>query len=107
MQAGKLRHYVTVEEYNQTGTGTRGQQTGDWETLYANVPAEIVNMTGRELEQARQVWATATDKITIRYHASITTKHRVSFDGQVFNIQSVNNDPQKRVTTLICGREAA
>lgn len=107
MRAGKLRHYVNVEHKVTTGpTDTRGHTVAEWQTLYADVPAEVVTLSGREVELARQITASADHRITIRYHSGITEEMRFALGDRVFNIVWINNvDQRNRTLETLCTEE--
>lgn len=107
MEAGKLRNYVDIESFTQTSTGVRGSAVGTWTATYENVPASIEDLSGRELELARQTIATATTKIVIRYHSGVTTKQRINHNDKIYNIEFVANpENRNRELILTCSREA-
>src|SRR4051794_26204140 len=89
IRAGDLRHLVQLQSYTSS-TGDRGQSVKSWST-YATVPAMIEELGGRQLELARQLVATATHRITLRYQSSLTVKDRVVFGSSVYNIGSIQN----------------
>jgi SPP1 family predicted phage head-tail adaptor len=91
VNAGDLRHKVTVQSYTITSTGDRGQPVKSWST-YATVPAMIEELGGRKLELARQQVATATHKVTIRYLSQLTVKDRFVFGSLTLNIGSIQNE---------------
>lgn len=108
MDAGKLRHYVTIQTYAETSAGSRGEKQGGWQDALATVPAEIVTLTGRELELARQIIAQASVRIRLRYHVGVTTKSRIVWNGRVFNVVHVNNvDQRNRELVCLCSEGAA
>lgn len=86
--AGSLRHRVTVQR-RTSAVGTRGQSTEVWDDLFSCY-ANVESLSGRELEQAQKVVATASTRITIRLpkQYTITTKDRIKFKTQFYNIGS-------------------
>jgi len=89
MQAGKLRHRVTIEQPTET-QDAYGSVVQSWATL-ATVWAAIEPVTGRER------FATTGDvryaenevHIRIRYRDDITPKMRVVHGSDVYNIRAV------------------
>ncbi len=66
MRAGKLRHRVNVL-LPSTTAGSRGSnRSGNPTTVLTNVPCAIETLSGVELELARQTFARATSKVTMR-----------------------------------------
>lgn len=75
IQAGKLRHKVTI----QTPTETQdeyGQPVQTWAT-FAEVFASVEPIRGREFFAAQQIQSDVTTRIRIRYLSGVTTKMRV------------------------------
>ncbi len=71
-------------------TGDRGQASKTWST-YATVWAAVDELSGRKLELARQLVATASHKLIIRYHADLTVKDRVVWGDKTLWIGHVEN----------------
>lgn len=90
--AGELRHRITIEQ-RTSAVGSRGQSTEVWEELDKRW-ARVSDLSGRELEQARQVVATATHRVEMRGPRTytLTTKHRIKFGSLTFNIGSIGFD---------------
>lgn len=103
MQAGKLRHYVTVQTYEATGVDNRGNRTGAWEPLFEKVPCEIVTLAGKELEMARAIVAQANVKIRMRYLPGLSARHQITWQGRTFHIGAIDNVEQRnRELVLTC-----
>jgi SPP1 family predicted phage head-tail adaptor len=103
MRAGQYRQFADVEHNVKTTMGDRGQIKPDWQTLYSSVPMSIENLSGRQLELARQLIPTATHKVQLRYLSGIAPMMRVAFNGRYFNIESVDEkDFRDRYLTLLC-----
>ena len=101
---GSLRHRVTIQE-PPSGTGTRGERTGDWSDL-ATVRAHIEQLSGAELIQAHQQVANASHRVTIRYTAGVTPEQRVKFGDRYLYVGAVNNvDELNRLIVLTCREE--
>lgn len=102
MQGGKLRDFVTIQSFEVDSIGTRGEQIGEWTDLYVNVPAQVKGLTGREATLARQILATSDTLVTIRFMEGITTKNRIVFNSQTFNIEQITNT-ENRNRELVIG----
>lgn len=108
-QAGKLRHRLKVRKPPpKTERDSRGRRSSDYvdETVNGEpviVSGDILPLSGTELEDARQLWATATATIVIRYPRSwtLTTKHRFEYQGRVFDVGYVP-DPTELKEELHC-----
>lgn len=96
MQAGKLRHAVTLKS---APSGTSGQDEfgapGTSYTTYATTWASIVPLEGEELMLAQQVNPELQHKVTIRYHSSVTNTDRIAFGSRDLEIVSIIN-PEER-----------
>lgn len=90
MRAGSLKHQVLIQEKTVTGTGDRGQPVYTWNTLIT-VPASISPLNGRKAEIARQLVASATHTVTLRYYAGLTETMRLLYGSRVFNIGFIKN----------------
>lgn len=88
--AGELRHLITITIPVKSGTGDRGQDIYSTNTFF-NVGAKIEPLSGRKLELARQLVATATHEITIRYIFDVVPEAMVTFNGRTFNVGLVRN----------------
>lgn len=105
IRAGNLRHRVTVKS-PATGVGRRGQRSGDDTTLLRDEPAEVVTLSGRELEQARATFAAAMLRVVMRVHPKfpITTNNYLEFNGRTLNIGHVNDIDNRGIKyELLCG----
>lgn len=106
MQAGKLRHVVTLRRATESQNAA-GEIVQSWADL-ATVRAEIVPLTGRELLDAKQIDAEMNTRIVIRTYAGLTEKDRVIWTdpGNVahdYDIRSVAQDlTHQRQMTLLC-----
>ena len=101
VKAASLKHKVTVQVNNST-TGDRGQLVPNWVDETTLVPAQIEELGGKKLELARQLVATASHQITIRYLSSLDTNRRFKDEnGRIYNIGSIQ-DPNLLHFTQIC-----
>ena len=103
---GTLRHSVVIQK-PPTGTGTRGERTGDWSDL-ATVRAHIEQLSGDEIIQAHQQVANATHRVTIRYTSGVTVEQRIKFGDRYLHIGAANNvDELNRLFVLTCREEVS
>ena len=110
MEAGKLRHKVTiqvVDESSRTGTGDTAKA---W-TPVATVSAEVIHMTNAAMRAERQIadrqipvydW-----RVTIRRRTDVDAKNRIKYvnisaDTTVyFDIQSVVDADERRAKMIL------
>lgn len=107
MEAGKLKHYVTLQNKTNIAVGSRGQLIGSgsgekWQDVYDEpIPAEVVTLAGREAEIARQIVPSADTRIRLRFVAGVTPFSRFVWDSRKFNVVWVNNTNQQNFE-LVC-----
>ena len=108
MNAGELRHKVTIERPVEAADSFGGAGTSTtWQT-FAIVYAAIEPGSAREFIAAQQLAADQTTTIRIRYLAGLTPKMRVCYQDPVrgaryYDIQGVIDiDERRRHVHLIC-----
>lgn len=87
MQAGKLRHRVTIE-YGLEIPDTFGEVDKTWTTL-ATVWGAVEPLSGREAIQAKQEGSDVTTRIRIRYRDDVNEMCRVKWGSRYYDINSV------------------
>ena len=114
--AGEMRHQVIIKEHKielgTTAVDTYGQvsvSTTAWATGITT-RAKIEQLTGRELEIARQNYAAATHRVTIDYNSTMgstgASRRAVVFGSRFLFIGAVlNEDMENRQLQLLCGEE--
>ncbi len=101
MRAGRLRH--RFEFKSSTGAQNAfGESIETWET-YATLWGQLEPLRGEEIIHARQVTATVSHRLRVRYNSSIAPEHRAVFDSRTFEINSVINVRERnREMELYC-----
>lgn len=105
IRAGELRHHVNVLLPPQ-GQDKHGEPQGNPTVVVENWPCSISQLRGNELEQARQVLATATHEIKgyIDPQRPITAEHYLQFGTRKFEIGDAEDVGERGVEyRLICG----
>ena len=92
MQAGKLRHRVTLQKPVKHRDPQTGAVIPGWEDV-KKIWADVVPLSAREFVASQAVQSEVTTRITIRKRSDVTNKHRILFRGQVYNIEGVLPDP--------------
>ncbi len=87
--SSRLRHRLTLQQEDTTEDGAGGYARS-WQDI-ADVWAEIIPLSGKELLFAGQLQAEVTHRILIRYRDAVHAGQRLVFDGRVFNIHAVMN----------------
>ena len=96
MKAGKMDERITIQTLTQ-GTGSIGNPTESWADL-ATVWADVQPETGKEiletggsrqqLENGREITERRA-RFFIRHRSDVTTKHRISYDSELWDIESI------------------
>ncbi|HWR36374.1 MAG TPA: phage head closure protein [Clostridia bacterium] len=105
MQAGKLRHRITIQRRPLT-KDSAGQRTGPWEDVFIDLPAEVRDLAGRELVSAQEIHAEVTGAIFLRgfegWRSQIKPDMRVVSGERIFDVRSVTNpDGRNRELQLL------
>lgn len=103
MEAGKLRHRIMIEA--PTGAQNEfGEPVEGW-SLFASVWASREDLTGREAFLAQQAKSEVTSRFRVRYLDGVTGSMRISSDGVLYNIESVQDvDGRRRSLVLLAKR---
>ncbi len=108
INARRMRHSVDIA-IPQEVLGDRGQKLPAVPLVVSkSEPCEIETLQGREIEQARQMFAIATHRVRMRFNRSLelTPKHMLIFQGRTLNIGHVNNiDQRDREVVALCAEE--
>lgn len=90
LQAGKLRHKVTIQQRVST-QDSAGDIVSEW-VDWARVWAAVEPMSAREFLTAQTLESKVTTRITVRYRAGLDATMRILHRGKIFNIQGVLAD---------------
>lgn len=85
MQAGNLRHRVTIETPTDATSSVSGAVTQTWATLMT-VWAEVKPVSATRRDQASQTIGEVTHEISMRWQPSLPKEFRIGFDGRVFKL---------------------
>jgi SPP1 family predicted phage head-tail adaptor len=106
MEAGRLRHRVTIQEK----VDSRDSYGGERETWVdiAEVWAEVEPLVGREYLESRQESAEITTRVRVRYRAGIRPEMRVKYVDEadvahyydIFSAQNVGT--RRKELVLVC-----
>ncbi len=105
MQAGRLRHRITIQEPVTARNGFNEAIT-TWVTV-ATVWASVEPISGREFFAAEHVQSEITHRIRVRYRAGIAPTMRVVFNGRYLMIESVINYGERNTDLQLMCREMA
>ena len=118
--AGEMRHTVKIERHTiETTADTTGDPynyyahisstSGDWSDVLS-CRAKIENLRGEEGILARQVYPSASHRITINYFSTMNTtgatRRRVTFGSRTMHIGAIlNPDEENLQLQLLVGEE--
>lgn len=97
MNAGKLRHRITIQDKVTVPDGYGGM-TSTWQDV-ATVWASVEPLKGKELYEAHQMKAELTHRVRIRYVEGIKPQMRIVFRGRELAIEAII-DPEERHESL-------
>lgn len=106
MRAGLLKHRVTIESDEGTARNAVGEHVESWQP-WGVAWAAIEPLVGQEIEDARQVAARATTKVTIRYRDGVHAGMRLVHDGEVLHVEAVLNEKTEDRWLVLLTREAS
>jgi SPP1 family predicted phage head-tail adaptor len=102
IHAGRLRHQIQIVDLVLSQDSFGGSAI-DNATPFATVWAEVLDLSGRELEAAQQKVSEVTHRITLRYIPGVKAKQNVWFDDRQFQIEDVQDpDQRKKILYLLC-----
>lgn len=103
LEAGSLRHRVTIKRQVIGQNSENGARTTAWETV-ATVWAAIAPMSAREFVAANALQSKVTTRIVIRYRSGLKASMRVQHGAKVYNIEGVLADKESGIEylTLAC-----
>lgn len=91
MDFEQLRATITIQSVpdveNDDGETVSGTPVDEW----PKVPAQFLDFTGREFEQARQMSAETVGRVRTRYIPGITPRHQFVFEDEVYHLTFVND----------------
>ena len=99
VEAGDLDKRVTIEAVTMGAADSRGRPAVTWAAAVNDVSARIETPSGRKLELTRQLVATATHLVTIRYRPGMSEQnHRIASGVMITTLNGAINDS---TTTVI------
>jgi SPP1 family predicted phage head-tail adaptor len=104
------RHRVEIQQPAQLQDSETGAIEWTWETVALDsdtlldaVPAEVLTGPGREFPGADTKQAEVDARIALPWFPGLTQKMRLVWDGQVFDIVSIQTDASaRREYRLLC-----
>lgn len=103
MEAGSLRHRITIQQRTDTQDGY-GEPIPTWSTL-ATVWAAVEPQTGQEatIAMSQQSEARLRIRVRVRYRTDLSVLHRIVWQGRTFQIEATAEvQSNRRELHLIC-----
>lgn len=93
MDAGELRHRITIRRQSNVKNTETGGLTRSWADLpgAANIPAKIGSLNGREALINQVLHNVSSFEITIRYRSDIKAADQVKWGTRELNIHSAED----------------
>lgn len=101
MRAGALRHSITIQRRPFTLDGLGQDIEADWAVVSGRVPCDVKELSGRELEVARQQVAEAVVQITCRITNLLTTD-RIMYGERILQPESIVTDARRTSQVILC-----
>lgn len=102
MRAGELRHKVVIQQESGIRDPDSGEIIPGWST-FAEVWAEVVDLSGREYWSAQQVQSQVSTRVRIRYLDGVKPTMRVAHGSRTLQIEAViDPDGRRRELQLMC-----
>ncbi len=97
-----MRHRISILRRG-TDKNTLGQVVEAFDPVAEDIPARVVELSGRELERAKQMVAEATHSVEMRASSiAVTPKDRVQFGSLVLTVGASQTDETGMMQTLTC-----
>lgn len=103
MLTNRLRHRITFQAQEKQQDSETGSERVTWVdvtladgTLLVDVPAEVLTGPGREFRAAAATQGEATARINLRWFPGLELTWRVLWQGNTYNISSVETDATAR-----------
>lgn len=101
LAAGNLTEEVTLTTPGvAVPDGQGGQRPGVNTT--ATVPAEVKQLSGRELLRLGLTAAVSVIEVRVRYRSDAAYTQRLTWQGRSYNVSQVVQDTRKEFTTFTC-----
>lgn len=105
MNPGDLRENITIQQKTVSGQNTSGEDVYTWTTVWA-CKANVLPMSGREIEAAQQKWAEARWKIKIHYPSvAIQRAMQIVWGVRIFDILDAEDPGGKRREFVMVAKE--
>lgn len=103
MQAGNLRHRVTIQRQTEGAVDSLGEPACTWEPVAIDIWASVEPLSGKAFMDAKQAQSEVSHRVRLRYRDGITADMRVIHSGRRLHIDAVLNIGERnREMHLMC-----
>lgn len=103
MTIGKLDKRIDVLRKRELQDAAGQEVAVDWPKLHRKLPAEVEEVTGGKTQRGRQVEATVTTAIVIRFIRDLRSEDRILYDGRTLSIvRALDPDQDGRWMEIHC-----
>ena len=104
MKAGQFRHVINIER-RAMSFDDLGHEQESWKVIARNIRAKVEELSGRELERAKQLVAESTHSVTIRIPQDVTTSDRIVYNNRILEIRAKPKNEKETLCFLLCVEE--
>lgn len=87
-----MRHRIDIDQKVEEVVSSDEYDGFSWVPFLANEPAEVLTGPGREPRAANAKQVEVTARITMRYFPGLTQQMRIRWNGNVYDIVSIQTD---------------
>lgn len=103
MNIGDLDRRITIQSLDSTQDPVTGHWKKDWSD-WKILAASKVDMPAHDRMQANQIINIGDEVFTIRYNSGVNTTQRISWDGNLYELKSIQEIGRKRWMRIIAQR---
>lgn len=92
-RAGQYRHRIDIQDWVEVRDPETGGYTEDWQTTFTNVPARIVDASGKEFMAAQAIQSEIVCRIVIRARPGLKARQRILHNGDIYDVYAWLRDP--------------
>lgn len=100
LSAGRLRQRIAIMRRTLVDD-EQGGYVGTWSAVEADVPAEVLGLTGTEAVRERVLRGIRVYQLTIRWRADLQPKDQLLYGTEDLNIRSAVDPDGRRERLLI------
>lgn len=105
MRAGEMDRRIVIEQNTPTRSSS-GAEKAAWTTL-ATVWAKVMEQRGREFFGSQTVVGEAKAVFRIRHRSDVTRAMRISYNGEIWDIHSIDELPRRTGLDILATARAA